>query len=51
MRLPGIGKTPAKRIIDARPFAKTGDLLKVEARGPAKMQQIRHFLEFRTDPP
>ncbi len=51
MRLPGIGETLANRIIEARPFAKTGDLLRVEGLGPTKLQQIRQFLEFRTDQP
>lgn len=50
-RLPGVGETLANRIIEARPFAKTGDLLKVEGLGPAKLQQILPFLEIRHPQP
>ena len=47
-RLPGVGPSTAKAIIDHRtrngPFASVDDLLKVKGIGPAKLAEIRPWV-------
>jgi competence protein ComEA len=45
MRLPGVGEVTANRIIEARPFRKAEDLLRVEGIGPKTLQRLEPFLE------
>ncbi len=39
--LPGIGPALARRIVEARPFARVDDLLRVRGIGPATLERIR----------
>ena len=43
--LPGIGQVTATRIIQARPFRKTEDLLNVEGIGPKTLKRLRPLIE------
>lgn len=40
-RLPGIGPTLARRIVENRPYQKVEDLLKVRGIGPATLERLR----------
>ncbi|MFO0842870.1 MAG: helix-hairpin-helix domain-containing protein [Gemmataceae bacterium] len=40
-RLPGIGPTLAKRIVDARPFAAVGELRRVKGIGAKTLERLR----------
>jgi competence protein ComEA len=39
--LPGVGPVTARRIIEARPFHRVEDLLRVPGIGPARLEQLR----------
>jgi len=39
--LPGIGPTTARKIIEARPFSKIEDLLKIERFGKSRLEKIK----------
>lgn len=43
--LPGVGEVIAGRIVEARPFQKVEDLLKVSGIGPKSFQEIRDLVE------
>lgn len=45
MLLPGVGEVTAIRIIEARPFKKTKDLLVVEGIGPKTLERLEPFLQ------
>ena len=45
MLLPGVGEMTANRIIQARPFRKAEDLLKVEGIGPKTLERLNPFLQ------
>lgn len=45
MLLPGIGEMTANRIIEARPFKNTNDLLNVEGIGPKTLQRLAPHLQ------
>jgi len=51
MKLPGIGEELANRIIEARPYQKPEDLLRVSGIGPSTLARIRPHLEFSTSEP
>ena len=44
MRLPGVGKTLAARIADARPFADVEDLRRVKGVGAKTLENLRPFV-------
>lgn len=44
MRLPGVGKTLAARVIDARPFASIDDLRRVKGVGTKTLENLRPFV-------
>ncbi|MER3451513.1 MAG: hypothetical protein C4300_05170 [Thermus sp.] len=44
MRLPGIGPTLAKRIVDNRPYQRVEDLLKIRGIGPATLERLRPYV-------
>ncbi len=46
MRLPGIGKTKARRIVAARPFAGPEDLLRVKGIGRGTLKKLLPLLKF-----
>lgn len=43
-RLPGIGPTLARRIVENRPYQKVEDLLKVRGIGPATLERLRPYV-------
>ena len=43
-RLPGVGPSTARKIIEARPFTSVDDLLRVRGIGPATLEKMRPFL-------
>lgn len=45
MLLPGVGEVTANRIIEARPFTKPQDLLKVQGIGPVTLRRLEPFLQ------
>lgn len=45
MRLPGVGEVTANRIIQARPFRNTDDLLNVEGIGPKTLAKLKPYLQ------
>jgi competence protein ComEA len=45
MLLPGVGEVTANRIIQARPFQKAEDLLKVEGIGTKTLEALEPFLQ------
>ena len=45
MLLPGVGEVTANRIIQARPFEKAEDLLKVEGIGTNSLEALKPFLQ------
>lgn len=47
MLLPGVGEVTANRIIGARPFGNSNDMLNVEGIGPRMLKKLEPYLEFR----
>ncbi len=45
MLLPGVGEVTANRIIEARPFRRPRDLLRVEGIGPKTLERLDPFLQ------
>ncbi len=45
MKLPGVGEATVNRIIEARPFKKSQDLLNVEGIGPKTLLRLTPFLQ------
>lgn len=45
MLLPGVGEVTANRMIEARPFKKVNDLLKVEGIGEKTLERLTPFLD------
>lgn len=43
-RLPGIGPTLARRIMENRTYQKVEDLLKVRGIGPATLERLRPYV-------
>jgi hypothetical protein len=48
--LPGIGRSLAKRIVDARPFADIDDIQKIPGIGSAALDRIKPYLVFDAPP-
>lgn len=47
--LPGVGPTLARRIIDARPYARVGELRRVRGIGDRTLERIRGRLRIAAD--
>lgn len=43
-RLPGIGPTLARRIVENRPYQRVEDLLRVRGIGPATLERLRPYV-------
>ena len=50
MKLPGIGELMANRIIEGRPYKKTGDLLEVQGIGPKTLEKLKPHLKVKAAP-
>lgn len=45
MRLPGIGEVLAYRLMEARPFRRLDDMIRVNGIGPKRLEEMRPFLK------